>query len=487
MKKNFTYILLIICLFLSGCSVSKNTIPEETPTPTPEASVSTVESTPAPSAPPSVVLDDVTLTENLKTPIREYGESTAYIQMEEDLVVRILYPEIEIPALNEVIKHWVDKTVSEYQTECVGCHIDGDCGELTAEYESFLVDEHLISIKINGIFDKPYLAHPIDIIGTFHADLESESLISLDSLLLPEGRNALEAKVAADAGVDAEFIDEHFLDHWVLTSEGLEITLARGDYLPMSDGTKIYLYTYEELEGILSLVTLSEEIPTDEPTTESVPELFVNAPTDSSIDPEKPMVALTFDDGPSKHTARLLDVFATHGGKGTFFVIGNILENRSDVLQRMVAEGHEIGGHSWDHRQLTKLGSTDLNNQLAGTRAKILELTGVDTTLLRPPYGSFNSDVQNTCADLGIVIVNWSLDTLDWKYKDADRIYETILSEVQDKDIILCHDLHGSTVDAMERVVPELIARGYQLVTVSELLEQKGEVIKAGEVYYKGE
>lgn len=489
MKKNFAYVLLMICLLLSGCSVSKNSDFVETPAPSPEASPSIEESTPAPGESPSVVLDDTEQTENLKTPIREYGESTAYIQMEEDLVVRILYPESDVPALNEALESWVNKTVMEYQTECVGCHIEGDCGELTAEYESFLVDKRLVSIKISGVFDKPYLAHPIDIIATFHADLETQSLLTLDNLLLPKGRIALESKVATDAGVEAMFIDEHLLDHWVLTSEGLEITLARGDYLPMSAGTKTFLYTYEELDGILSLDNLSKSDPTPIDDTTDVPfsEPLPNVLPDSPINPDMPMVALTFDDGPSKHTDRLLDVFATHGGKGTFFVIGNILENRSDVLQRMVAEGHEIGGHSWDHRQLTKLGSADLNSQLTSTRTKIQELTGMDATLLRPPYGSYNSDVKNMCTDLGIVMVNWSLDTLDWKYKDPYRIYETILSEVQDRDIILCHDLHGTTVEAMERVVPELIARGYQLVTVSELLGQRDDVIKAGEVYFSGE
>lgn len=489
MKKNFAYVLLMICLLLRGCSVSKDSDLNETPAPSPEASVSIEESTPSPSESPSVVLDDMGQTETLKTPIREYGESTAYIQMEEDLVVRILYPESDVPALNEAMESWVNKTVMEYQTECVGCHIEGDCGELTAEYESFLVDKRLVSIKISGVFDKPYLAHPIDIISTFHADLETQSLLTLDNLLLPKGRIALESKVATDAGVEAMFIDEHFLDHWLLTSEGLEITLARGDYLPMSAGTKTYFYSYEELEGILSLehLSMAEEKPMTEPTGEPISAPLSNVSPDTPIHPDRPMVALTFDDGPSKHTGRLLDIFSTHGGKGTFFVVGNILQNRSDVLQRMVAEGHEIGGHSWDHRQLTKLGSADLYSQLTGTRAKILELTGVDATLLRPPYGSYNSDVKNICKDLGIVMVNWSLDTLDWKYKDPDRIYETILSEVQDRDIILCHDLHGTTVEAMERVVPELIARGYQLVTVSELLEQRDDVIQAGEVYFRGE
>ena len=487
MKKTFACVLFIICLLLSSCSVSKDKDFAETPTPSPEASAATAESSPMPTKSPSVIVDDTQQTDYLKTPIREYGESTAYIQMDEDLVVRILYPESEIPSLNNALETWVEKTVYEYQAECVDCHINGDCGELTAEYESYLVNEHLVSIKINGIFDKPYLAHPIDIIVTFHADLETKNLLTLDNLLIPGGRSSLESKVAEQAGVEPEFIDEHLLDHWLLTSEGLEITLARGDYLPMSDGTKTYFYTYEELEGILSLTNpfVPEQSPFEKPTPQPLAQPLENEPQNTPIHPDMPMVALTFDDGPSKHTARLLDMFATHGGKGTFFVVGNILENRSDVLQRMVAEGHEIGGHSWDHRQLTKLNQNDLNNQIVGTRGKIQEITGVDATLLRPPYGSYNSDVKNLCADLGIVMVNWSLDTLDWKYKDEDKIYETILSEVQDGDIILCHDLHGTTVDAMERVIPELIAKGYQLVTVSELLDQRGDVIVAGEVYYK--
>lgn len=485
MRIKFCYVTLLICLFFSGCNHSDPSTPSLTP-PASAESGDTSQVTPPATTPP-FTQDPMSQPSFLETPIREFGESTAYIQMEEDLVVRILYPESGLPVLDETIHNWVKETVAEYQIECLGCYRDGDCGELTAEYESHMVDDRWVSIKIRGIFDKPYLAHPIDIMATFHADLQAGKLISLADLLVPDGYSSLTNMVAATVGVEHDFIDEHFLDYWVLTSEGLEITLARGDYLPMSEGTKVLFYPYEDLEGILAFPkeALPEQTPLIEPMV-TPPAVSVSpAPDASPLDPSRPMIALTFDDGPSKHTSRLLDAFASHGGRGTFFVIGNILENRADVLNRMVAEGHEIGGHSWDHRQLTKLSNTDLNNELVGTRAKIHELTGVNATLLRPPYGSYNSQVKNMCKDLGIVMVNWSLDTLDWKYKDADRLYHTILDEVQDGDIILCHDLHASTVDAMERVIPELIARGYQLVTVSELLDQRGDVIDAGEVYYK--
>ena len=197
------------------------------------------------------------------------------------------------------------------------------------------------------------------------------------------------------------------------------------------------------------------------------------------------MIALTFDDGPSKHTQRLLDIFEQYGGKGTFFVVGNVIENRQESLNRMVADGHEIGGHSWDHRQLTKLSSEDMTDQIMNTRAMIYSLTGVDTTIIRPPYGSYNDETKRICAENGIVIINWSLDTLDWKTRDADKVYEAIMSQVKDGDIILCHDLHGSTVEAMERVIPDLIAQGYQLVTVSELLSYGDTEVSAGSVHTK--
>ena len=167
------------------------------------------------------------------------------------------------------------------------------------------------------------------------------------------------------------------------------------------------------------------------------------------------------------------------------FVIGNLIDSRADTVKRMSDEGHEVAGHSWSHRQLTKLTSDELTDQLMTTRAKICEVTDVDSTVIRPPYGAFNSDVKEVCSNLGIVMVNWSVDTLDWKNKNSDMVYNTIMNDVKDGDIILCHDLHGTTVDAMERVIPDLIEKGYQLVTVSELLSYGDEEVCAGKVYNK--
>ena len=204
------------------------------------------------------------------------------------------------------------------------------------------------------------------------------------------------------------------------------------------------------------------------------------------FDKTKPMVALTFDDGPSAHTDRLLDIFAKHSGRGTFFVVGNIIDNRKETVKRIVSDGHEIAGHSWSHRQLTNLSDQDIKDQIMSTRAKIYELTGYDAKLVRPPYGAHNELVRSVAKELEISLVNWSVDTLDWKYRDANTVYNTIMEKAYDGAIILCHDLHKTTVDAMEKVIPALIEKGYQLVTVSELLEAKGKTVEAGKVYFNG-
>ena len=482
MKKHIVYFLLTICLLLSGCGKQQLEPPAEEPAVVEDAAEVQQEAVEAASL--EEYLNHLPL---LEAPVHEYGEGAGYIQLEDELMVRILYPEGEITALNEAIEEWVDETVVYYQEESVGANEQGDSAELTAEYDSYIVNDEIVSVKMTGFYDRPYLAHPIDIIATFHANLKTGELLTIEDVLLPEGKKLLQEKVITDASIPEGNVDEHLLDHWTLKNDGLEIILERGDYLAMSEGTVTLFYAYDEITEIFSFQKEEneEKISDNEVILETSDEDTTEAMAEVEIDPEKPMVALTFDDGPSKHTARLLDLFATHGGKGTFFVVGNLLDGRSEVLQRMAAEGHEMGGHSWNHRQLTKLSTGELTDQLMTTRAKIYEITGVDSTLIRPPYGSYNDQVKSVCKDLGIYMANWSLDTLDWKYKDANVIYNTIMKDVKDGDIILCHDLHGTTVDAMERVIPDLIEKGYQLVTVTELLSYGGKEISPGSIYHK--
>lgn len=196
-------------------------------------------------------------------------------------------------------------------------------------------------------------------------------------------------------------------------------------------------------------------------------------------------LAVTFDDGPSAHTARLLDALRDYGAKATFFVVGQSIPGREDLLERMIKEGHQIGNHSYHHPNLTTLDATSIANQLSWTSSLIEQASGISPHILRPPYGSFNQAVIQEASVAGMGLVLWSVDTQDWKHThNADVVYQTILDQAYSGAIILLHDLHSSSVDAFIRALPELVRRGYSLVTIDELLTiQPGEITPASWAY----
>ncbi len=195
---------------------------------------------------------------------------------------------------------------------------------------------------------------------------------------------------------------------------------------------------------------------------------------------KRPMVALTFDDGPSPQTERILDCLERHGAKATFFVIGRSVNTYPAVVKRAYDMGMEIGNHTMTHPKLTTLSSSSIKSQFDQTRTAIFSATGAYPTLIRPPYGSYNSTVSSVS---NAPLILWSIDTLDWKTRNADKTVASVLNNVKDGSVVLMHDLYAPTADAAIRIIPELIARGYSLVTVSELAEAKGYKMQNGKAY----
>jgi len=201
------------------------------------------------------------------------------------------------------------------------------------------------------------------------------------------------------------------------------------------------------------------------------------------INPKKPVVALTFDDGPGIYTSRILDTLQHHEGRVSFFVEGrNIAKNKSTLL-RAFNMGNEIICHTWNHHDMTTLSGRAIKKELFDTIAAIAKLTGTVSLMFRPPYGNINKKVEKISLSLGLAIIKWSLDTRDWETKDTEAIYTKIANEVTNGDIILCHDSIPATAEAMSRIIPELIAHDCQLVTVSELLHFKYGEIEPGRTY----
>ena len=196
----------------------------------------------------------------------------------------------------------------------------------------------------------------------------------------------------------------------------------------------------------------------------------------------KKLVALTFDDGPSEYSLEILDCLLENKSKATFFELGYRMKNKKEITKELYDSGMEIGNHTYSHKYLTRLNDKEALEEINSVSILFNEITGDNIKLLRAPYGSVNSTVRNLSP---FPIISWNIDTKDWLYKDPDKSLPIILEHVSDGDIILMHDIHEPTIELVKRIVPELIGRGYELVTVSEMAKLKNKQLENGVVYRK--
>ena len=311
--------------------------------------------------------------------------------------------------------------------------------------------------------------------------LSGTALRSVDLLAPTARRTAVDAVVAAlradghevlDDLADAPDLETRLFDDVVVGPRGeLVVRVGEGLVLPFSEGVVDVTLAPSVAEGVLSeqgrdlrdavvgLVGPASPTPT--------PAAPVSPRPAASVDcAVVACVALTFDDGPGKETGRLLDDLAAAGAPATVFVLGTSVRAHPDLVRRMAAEGHEVGTHTWSHKQLTKLGEEGQRREVQrGVRA--VEEAGVTPTVFRPPYGSYNATTRKV---VGAPMILWDVDTLDWKTRSTDATVASAVGDARAGSIVLMHDIHAPTVDAVPRVVAGLRERGFTLVTVSQLL-----------------
>ena len=228
---------------------------------------------------------------------------------------------------------------------------------------------------------------------------------------------------------------------------------------------------------------MTEEPATEEPTTAK-----------PKYSPSDKLIALTFDDGPrSSTTNRVLDLLERSGGVATFFLVGYNIPDNAEVIKRAAAMGCSIGNHTKDHKILTKCSADTIKAQVNGVNS-LLRNMGIEPTLFRAPGGAF----KGVKDQIGMPLIQWSIDTEDWKYKDAshkgrsaeertadlNRIADMVFSQAKGGSIVLMHDIYDFTADLCEIVIPGLVERGFKLVTVDQLFEAYGEKLENGVVYY---
>jgi peptidoglycan/xylan/chitin deacetylase (PgdA/CDA1 family) len=194
--------------------------------------------------------------------------------------------------------------------------------------------------------------------------------------------------------------------------------------------------------------------------------------TFNSVHVDGPYIALTFDDGPNATlTPKLLDLLAARHLKATFFVVGQNAADHPEILKRAVKEGHEIANHSWSHPNLGKMSDDAVRRELQKTEDAIVAAIGKRPTLLRPPYGSITAHQKKWIHDeFGYRIIIWDVDPLDWKRPGPSVVTARILKETVQGSIVLAHDIHAPTIEAMPATFDQLMKKGFKSVTVSELL-----------------
>lgn len=187
-------------------------------------------------------------------------------------------------------------------------------------------------------------------------------------------------------------------------------------------------------------------------------------------------VALTFDDGPSSaYTPKVLDILNRHGAKGTFFVLGSNAKRCSSIVSRAAAEGHEIGVHTWTHINMARSSLAKIDSEVSRTAEVIRTITGKSPAVMRPPYGSTTAGIVRHMYDrYGMRSILWDVDTQDWRKPGVSTVVSRAVNKAKPGSIILVHDIHGSTLAAIEGIVTGLQARGFKLVTVSQLMAKAG-------------
>ncbi|WP_033352771.1 polysaccharide deacetylase family protein [Nocardiopsis xinjiangensis] len=328
--------------------------------------------------------------------------------------------------------------------------------------------------------------------GSTHLFDDQEALTALDTLAREE--------VGEDADTSGMYPISALYDSIGFGPDGdLVVEFDAGQVAPAAQDRMHAVLDHSEIEPLLSdLGTRAHEAATVGVDTFEIAEAPDTAgddplgtapgtisPDDDSVDctdTETTCVALTFDDGPGGGTPQLLDTLDEHDARATFFVTGHPVQEHPETLRRAYAEGHEIANHTLNHPDLTSIGAGDATMDLSSTQALVLRETGYEMDLMRPPYGATDGGVATVTQDMGLAQILWSVDTNDWRHRDADKVADTALDGADDGAIILMHDIHSTTITAAEEIVRELESSGVEMVTVTQLLGST----EPGESYMDG-
>jgi len=445
-------------------------------------------------------LDSVTQEESAIA--QEFGfELESVVEWEDEYVIAAHYPITGHENIDADIIKFIESKIEGFKinlTEAGPPHNEFYDFELMVDFLPVVIKNKYLTIKFDT---HQYLggAHFINDVDTFYYDLEKDEAMEQADFFNNENYLEILSDISREMLTENEDIMAMSDEDWiregteptpknfaniVFVEEGLDIYFSDYQIGAYALGQQKITIPYEKVNEVISDRLSADIVPVasasaDDPGIETV--ILASA---ASVE-DKKQVALTFDDGPHKtYTPKILDVLKEKGAHATFFVLGHRVDYHADIMKRIVAEGHEIGNHSWNHPQFTRLSDAQIREQIENTQAAVERVTGFMPIIIRPPYGAFDERVQSVA---GMPIVLWSVDPQDWLQRNAYTVRARVLSRTNDGDIVILHDIFSSSADAIAPIIDNLQSQGYEFVTVSQMLGfiDDPELITPGKIYHQ--
>ncbi len=397
--------------------------------------------------------------------------------------VSIEYPITENEKINRLISESIDKIDRDFQNTVLLATVFDKPMTETISYQVTHNTSEALSIVVN-IKQDMNGAHPASMTQFWTFDKKSGEVVSLADFT-EQSDEAAEAIISAAKNsisqiikqrqqpeIDLnEIINKEALSNFIITNNGnaLAWPLGQASLLPSSYGELTITVPISSVSKYLQNPTARKLANIPKPP-EPKPELAPApaAPTPAPTTGNK-VIALTFDDGPGPYTAHLLDILDQYGAKATFFLIGSKVSGQASVVRSIQARGHQLGNHSWSHPELPKLSVDQIAGEIDRTNEAIRQATGVKPSILRPPYGAVNGVVLEQLRLRNMSSILWSVDTRDWADRNSQIVCSRAVAGARPGAVILMHDIHQTSVNAVPCILSSLKQQGYSFVTIQRL------------------
>lgn len=394
--------------------------------------------------------------------------------------VSIEYPITGNSKINKLIARTIDRADGDFRHTATNAPTFDRPMTETISYQVTHNNSTALSMIVN-IKQDMHGAHPVSLTHFWTFDKKSSEVIGLDNLT-EKSEEAIKAIVTAarhdvaqtikqrqqaEANLD-EIITKETLANFTIADDGNTLVwpIGQASLLPSAYGEMTIKVPITAVAKYLQNSTARKLANIPKPP-EPKPTPAPAAPP--AVNSGGKVIALTFDDGPGPYTAQLLDILDQHGAKATFFLIGSKVSAQADVLRRMHSRGHQLGNHSWSHPELPKLPVGQIAGEIDRTNDAIKQATGVKPTILRPPYGAVNSAVLEQLRLRGMSSILWSVDTRDWADRNSEIVCSRAVAGAHPGAIILMHDIHQTSVNAVPCILSALKQQGYSFVTIQRL------------------